>query len=132
MKLQEVYKDTKIDYPLYIILIQSGTFYVTYNDDAHILGYLLEYQVNENKVGFPKCSLEKVVSVLNESHISYIVLNDRLEKEFPDNQYQDVLYKAKRKYYNELNAKLLIDEINFLLKSNPENISKIRDFISGL
>ena len=52
--------------------------------------------------------------------------------ESENNQYENILYLARKNYFNELNSKVLLEEISFLLKSNPENIQKIKNFINEL
>ena len=133
MKLIDQYKVLKKDYKEYIILLKRGTFYATYQDDAYIINHLFMYQITDEKVGFPSGSLDKVLNKLEECCINvYVDDTDVLVKEYENNNYQTVLYQAKKNYFNELNAKVLLEEIEFLLKSNPENISKIKSFISEL
>ena len=64
MKLLKQYKILKEKYSQNIILLKSGTFYVAYENDAYILNYLLQYQINDSKIGFPKSAIDKVFEVL--------------------------------------------------------------------
>lgn len=132
MRLQELIRDTKKEYPLSVVLAKSGNFYITYDDDGFILSYLFSYQINDNKVGFPINSIDKVLNKLKESKVNVIIIDSNINYKYEDNNYSDVLYKAKREYYNDLNTKLLIDEIEFLIKNNPDNINIIRNFINEL
>ena len=132
MKLQELIKNTKREYSSSVVLAKSGTFYIAYGDDSYVLSYLFSYQINDNKVGFPVNSIDKVLEKLKEKKINVIIINSDIKYEFEDNNYDNVLYNAKKEYYNDLNAKLLMDEIGFVVKNNPDNIDKIRSFINEL
>lgn len=132
MKLQDLIKSIKSEYPETIVLAKSGTFYITYDDDAYIMNYLFSYQINDNKIGFPINSLSKVLEKLNEYEINIKIIDTDINNEYANNKYNEILYKARKKYFNEINAKLLMEEIEFLLKSNPDNINKIRKFLNEL
>lgn len=134
MKLQQKYVNLKDKYFKYIILIESGVFIVTFDNDAYILNYLFNYQLrNTNdiiKVGFPKKSINEVLKILNENEIN-VVYNEQ-KYEYKNNKYDNLLYLAKKKYYQNLNEKVLLEEIMFLIKNNSDNLMKIRNFIDEL
>lgn len=133
MKLNEQYKILKQEYSKHIILLPKGNFYTTFYDDSYILNYLLSYQLCDDKVGFPKNVLDKVLKKLTEKEINVYVKKEEPEIiENENNQYENILYLARKNYFNELNSKVLLEEISFLLKSNPENIQKIKSFINEL
>ena len=132
MKLQQQFKKLKEKYPDSVVMIKSGIFYITYEKDAYILNYLLHYQINDCKVGFPKNALKKVLNTLKDNKISVYVNYDEINVLETDNQYEAILYKAKKNYYSELNDQVLLEEISFLIKSNPENLYKIKNFINEL
>ena len=134
MKLQQKYVNLKDKYFKYIILIESGVFIVTFDNDAYILNYLFNYLLrNTNdiiKVGFPKKSINEVLKILNENEIN-VVYNEQ-KYEYKNNKYDNLLYLAKKKYYQNLNEKVLLEEIMFLIKNNSDNLMKIRNFIDEL
>ena len=113
MKLREKYSYLKKVYSDYIVLIKSGSVYITYDNDAIILNNIFDYQNINNKVGFPIRSVDKIMNSLNDKNINYIIDN---------NDDSDIL---------ELN-KILLDKIKFLIESNEENYEKIRRFIDEL
>lgn len=132
MKLYEKYKILKYDYKEYIVLIKKGTFYTTYANDSYILNYLFEYHVSDNSVGFPINSIEKVLKRLKNEKIN-VYLEDKNKKiEFKNNRYQEILFLADKNYHEYKKCQILLEEINYLLKSNPENICKLRNFINEL
>lgn len=101
MKLKDKHKELKKQYPTSIILIKSGNFYTTYNEDALILNSIFLYQIINNRIGFPLNTLDKVTSKLNELSINYIVIIDSKEDniEYDDNKYLDYYTKAKKEEF---------------------------------
>ena len=132
MKLQQQFTNLKEKYPTSIVLLKSGVFYITFERDAYILNYLFNYQVNDCKVGFPKSALLKVLNILKTKKISVYVSYDEINIQEEENQYADILDKAKENYYKDVNDQVLLEEISFLLKSNPKNLDKIKNFIHKL
>ena len=132
MRIQEKFNLLKQEYEDYIILLKNGNFYTTYNDDAYILNYLFNYKIIDFKVGFPINSLDKVINLLCDKKINVYVIEEDKKQEFVDNFYKEILKVARDNYYLELNNKVLLEEIENLLKTNPENIKKIRNFINQL
>ena len=43
---------------------KSGTFYCVFDDDCYIVHFLLGYQINNQKVGFPASALNKVKLIM--------------------------------------------------------------------
>ena len=56
-----------------IVLRKSGGFYICFDDDAIVLSYLCNYKINNGKVGFPLNTINKVINILENNCISYIV-----------------------------------------------------------
>ena len=53
-----------------LVLIKSGNFYYSYFEDGIILNYLFNYQVINNRVGFPLKNLDKVLEELKRDNVS--------------------------------------------------------------
>ena len=66
MRLYDVYLEKKQEFPLFLILIQSGNFYEVYGEDALIFNKIFGYKVkkvsNASRVGFPLIALFKVTT----------------------------------------------------------------------
>lgn len=119
----------------YVVMIKMGTFYEVYNDDAKILHYLLKYELRNISgsvsCGFPTCSINKVMYILENKSINYIML----DKSHNYEEEGKVNYKKKNKYMEVLDsANEYIDKVdridkikNYLLKdsSKIEEIEKI-------
>ena len=66
-----------------IILRKVGGFYQTFDNDALIISYLFDYKINNYRCGFPIGALNKVINVLEEKNINYIIKSDEeVEKDF--------------------------------------------------
>ena len=132
MKLQERYSTLKKYYKDSLILIKNGLFYITYDEDAYLLNYLFDYQVIDNKVGFPSSKIDSVKEELKHHQINvYISDTDEFIQD-DENKYASIVALAHKNYFNELNIKVLLEEISFLLHNNQENIIKVKNFINEL
>lgn len=133
MKLIDQFRVLKTNYPNHIILLKSGMFFVTFQEDAILLKYILTYQIKNERLGFPIKSLDSVLKNL-EGYMLNICIKDADIKriEYDYNNYNELLKIAKKKYYEELNCKVLLEEIAFILKNNPEKINKLKDIINEL
>lgn len=118
--MKEKYISIKHEYKECLVLIKSGSFYITFYDDALILNYLFNYKVINNKVGFP-------ISNLDNNNISYYI--DDNYNNNPINNYSNILYNAKTNYFNNTNLDLLIDEIKFVISLDPNNLKLIKEYL---
>lgn len=128
--IYDKYIDLKNKYLEYIIMIKVGNFYHSYDDDGIILNYLFNYKIKDNDiVGFPISSLDKVKRRLEKEHINYYI-DDKKYREFNDNKYREVLDKSN----NILELKKDIEDINNYLNSNIERkyIKKVINRIKGV
>ena len=72
--LKEQYISLKKEYEHYLILLKSGNFYISLNNDAIIMNNIFEYKILDNnsyiKIGFPITSLNKIITKLDELEIN--------------------------------------------------------------
>lgn len=133
----ELFRILKIEYPLYLILFKSGSFYVSFDEDAVILNKLFNYKLNEMKnnikAGFPLSNIEKIRKYLEDKKINYLIIEDKKIV------YKDVNKKNKFKsyvsnVYNIISIKNRINNISKILneRSNDNDIEKILDKIEGI
>ena len=134
--MKEKYEKYKNEYLNSVILIKSGNFYATINDDALIMKSLFNYQIIKDKIGFPLNSIEKVKDRLNEYKVNYIIINSEEEinkKDFEsNNNYLQILNNYKKQEYKDKMKKLLFDRIEYLISIDNDNFEKIRKFIDEL
>lgn len=124
MKLIDTYINYKIKYKEYVVLVKSGIFYECFNDDIGIMYSLFLYKIKNNGsnyvVGFPNNSLSKVLNVLEENKINYIVVEDNniVDKyKTNKNKYSEYIVDLTKFIY--INMK--IDSIYKKLQSNILN-----------
>lgn len=139
MKLYDVYLKRQDKYQDYVLLIESGIFYETYDEDATILNKLLNYKILSNnmniRLGFPKKIIDKVLLVLESKHINYLILdkdnNIINRKKYKDNKYSNYVKNIS----NYTDANYRIEKICNKLKSKIEDanleelLSKIEDLL---
>lgn len=136
MTLKEEYKERKENQKGKIILLQSGSFYVTFFQDAEILSYLFSYKIHDDKVGFPTKNLEKVLFELRCKKLNYVIIRqnkkDIIYDEEEESDYFTLLKVASS--YSEESLKIgnLLEEIQYILQVNPRYYQKIKDFIDEL
>ena len=133
----------KLVHKLDIILVKIGKFYQVYGKDAYIISYLFGYKLKrvENVMvcGFPLSSVNKIISILEDKKINYLIVDRRNNYEVDErldnknlNNYTKYFEKAK-KY---ISYKTRIDNINnFLLESIDKEdfkdiIRKMEDVIN--
>lgn len=128
MKIYDVYKDKKIKYAKYVVLIRVGTFYETYGEDGYLLNNLLDYKIKDvggvKRVGFPLVAYNKVIAKLTTFKINYLVVegSDVIKKKFNINNYS-------RYIKNDDSISIRVDRICErlkILKETPK-IEKILD-----
>ena len=131
MKLIDMYNGCKEQYPEAVVFIKSGKFYLTFDNDAFIIGYLLNYKKVNNKVGFPESAKEKVVMELNNKEINYFFI-DEDGKQYDNNQYYLCLKKANEDIMVTNIANSLVKTIKEKITLDFDNYGKIKDFINEL
>lgn len=125
------YLELKKDWESAIVLLKNGKFYRTYDDDAIILNYLFNYQIIDNRVGFPIESLFKIKGKFKNSNIDYIVLDgsDVHHETYEDNSYHDLLMDARVKYDCEMKKEELMNSIKEKLNNNPYFYDELKSFV---
>ena len=113
-----------------IVLRKSGGFYICFDDDAIVLSYLCYFKINNGKVGFPLNTINKVINILENNCISYIVkenMEDVNKKMYGNkNKYKCYLDKGKKKIDLDYRINKIINKINCM---NEEDVNKLLDLI---
>ena len=124
------YLTWKKKYPNSVVLIKSGSFYRTYDNDAIILSYLCCYKVIKNVLGFPIRSLSKVLKELKREEVNFVVDNDVHFSFENDDNYLTLLNQSLEVY----KLRVRIDKIYDYLNGNIERkfIKKVIDEIEEI
>lgn len=114
-----------------VILKKLGGFYNAYNDDTYILYYLFHYKIKNNKAGFPASAYQKVINVLEENNINYMVEGREEQQDFKKkNKYEFFLNKGKKKIEREYKASHINEQIDKLKESElDELLSMIENYV---
>lgn len=135
MKTIDKYVKFKSEYKDYVVLVKSGNFYYSFDEDAFILKYFFDYQIRENRVGFPLNAKAKVKSVLNRYNINLIeVIDDYayvLETKNA-NLYNEKLKEAKSNILISNMLNNLMNAIEIKVKKEEANYRLIKDFVDEL
>ena len=135
MKLTEYSKLANLEYKNYIVLVRFGNFYKCFDDDALIVGYLLDYKVKDNIVAFPLSSLGKVIITLKNNNVSAVIVKEQgniMNVEVMENNYKKILEEAKEEAILTNKMKDLGHRMRLLLKDDLNNYEKIRDYLIKL
>lgn len=112
-----------------VLIRKSGGFYCVYNDDAYILNYFFGYKIKEDRVVFPINSINKVINVLEDNHISYEIRNEKSIDFNNRNNYKKFINIGKKKYNLRYRVESIINNID---KLEEEKIDKILDYIEAM
>lgn len=139
MKMIDKYLEVKEQYKYSIIIIKSGIFYVSFNEDAKILSYLFNYKVKDNSdyliVGFPEKVLDKIINKFEESNLSYITIkmNETYvskRNDLTQNKYERLMEKSTNIYLIENRIKEILGKLEKL--KGTSNIINILDEIENI
>lgn len=100
--------------------MKSGNFYITLNDDAIVMHKVTSYKINNSsnfiKLGFPISTLDKVMKLLNDYNINYIVVDNEIifKSKFENNKYDEYINNEYEIILNRINkiTSILQDNIN--------------------
>ena len=124
------YLTWKKKYSNSVVLIKSGFFYRTYDNDTIILSYLCCYKVINNVLGFPIRSLSKVLKDLKGEEVNFVVDNDVHFSFENDDNYLTLLNQSLEVY----KLRVRVDKIYDYLNGNIERkfIKKVIDEIEEI
>ena len=129
MGIINIVKNVKEIHNKYVVLVKVGSFYYCYGRDSYIISYLFKYKINILKdytysCSFPQNAINKVISVLENKQINYIILDRRNNYEIIEkndnrnlNSY-DKVYEIGRK---ENVKKMRVEKIYSYLLENMNN-----------
>ncbi len=135
MKTVDKYIKFKSSYKDYVVLIKSGNFYYSFDDDAYILKYFFNYQIRDNKVGFPINAKAKVKSVLNRHNVNLLEIIEDYAYEIEtknENEYESKLKEAKSNILISNMLSNLMNSIEVKVKKEEANYRLIKDFVDEL
>ena len=90
----DLFRQLKLEYKDYLIIFKSGSFYLSFDEDATILNNIFNYKIvklkNNIKSGFPINQLENNLKIIDGKNINYIIVDKKRiidKKEFSRNKF---------------------------------------------
>lgn len=122
MKRIEIIKSIKTKNNDFVVLMKYGNFYRVFGDDGYIVWNLCGFKViNNDHVGFPIISLNRVINCLSENNVSYIVFdnpNEFKKVEMMHNNYLLTLGVSIEKYNYYMRVENILNKIRDELQIN--------------
>ena len=129
MGIINIVKNVKEIHNKYIVLVKIGNFYYCYGKDSYIISYLFKYKINILKdytysCSFPQNASNKVISILENKQVNYIILDRRnnyeiIEKSDNRNLHRyDKIYEIGRR---ENVKRMRVEKIYSYLLENIDN-----------
>ncbi|HHT38076.1 MAG TPA: hypothetical protein GXZ95_01520 [Mollicutes bacterium] len=140
MKLIDKYNMNKESNNNSIILLKSGIFYKTFNNDAYIIAYLFKYKINKMSnyvmVGFPEKVIENIEERLIKEKVAFIIIDEGKQSvsdkgSFVDGNYEILLDRSCKSSDIEMEIERIKSTLDILkgTKSIENIISKIKEII---
>ena len=109
---------------------KSGTFYNVFDDDCYILYFFFNYNIKNQKVGFPNSALNKIINKLEEFKINYEVIGGNEQNNFKNlNKYEKYVLLGKEKYEKDIKYADIVDKLH---KASEEKLDKILENIERI
>ena len=122
--MKEKYLNIKDQNKELLVIIKNGKFYYVYGEDIYIIYYFYNYKIKDNILCFPDNNINKVIKKLKENNIGYIIIDDRINKEYGDNiYYLKYIQLGKKKF---IKNKLINEIVIYLEKKNIDELNTIK------
>lgn len=132
----DIYAKYKINNEKTIVIIKSGSFYRTYENDALIIWKIFGYNLNNNIICFPASVFLKVVNKLNRIGLNIIVYKEdgfiNYCSDKGNNEYDNILSKSLESYEFYKRNEVLKEKINEKVLENKTNYEKIDNYVKNL
>jgi len=140
VRLIDKYNEAKRKNNNSIILIKSGIFYETFNNDAYIMAYLFDYKIKKMSncvmVGFPEKVIDNVKERLLKEKVSFVIIDEDKQfvsdkSSFTDSNYEVLLDISCKSNEIEMEIEKIKNALEVLkgTKSIEEIIDKIKEII---
>ena len=124
----DLFRQLKLEYKEYLILFKSGSFYISFDEDATILNNIFNYKItelkNNIKVGFPISLIDINKKIIKEKEFNYLVVEDKKIVYKYDSNY-NMYDNYVRSVFSIISFNYRINKINNIIKSI--NDDKLKD-----
>lgn len=101
MRLIDINNKLRNEYRNTVILMKYGNFYRCFYNNAIVVGYIFNYKLHDNKVGFPINIIDNIECKLDKYSIDYLIYNNSKNIRFvyhEINNYNKYLVLGNSKY----------------------------------
>lgn len=118
-----------------VVIRKTGGFYNVFDDDAIVVSYLTGYKIIGGRCGFPINGLDKVINLLENNNVDYIIksnMGEEIIKNYKNkNKYSKILEKGKKKFDIDYKINDIITKLNMLSYDRLNNLlDVIEDYIN--
>lgn len=131
MKLVDVNNRLRDKYRNTVILMKFGNFYRCFYNNAIVVGYIFNYKLQDNKVGFP---INNILCVLDKYSIDYLIYNSikDIRYIYHDINYYNTYLELGNSKYNLDNYVLNINnKVKGILGSDIRKYNDIMRYLDG-
>ena len=132
MSNEEKYNIIKEKYPKYILIIRKGEFLYSYNDDASIIHFLLDYKYkfDKNETSYGKGCLFNVVNKISSLDLGYVIYDDSIQV-YKGNEriYDNICSLAKIKLDKQYKRIHLIELIESILEKDASLYDELSKYL---
>lgn len=135
MKLVDVNNRLRDKYRNTIIFMKYGNFYRCFYNNAIVVGYIFNYKLHDNKVGFPINIINNILCVLDKYSIDYLIYNSikDIRYIYHDINYYNTYLELGNSKYNLDNYVLNINnKVKGILDSDIRKYNDIMRYLDGL
>jgi len=139
VKTIDIFKEQKNKNKNKLIIILSGIFYYTFENDSLLLWHIMKYKIKNKEtkeLSFGKGCLDKVLDNLKEMSIGYIVTDNKsnvLNEYQPDlNVYDSYEKIAEVEYFKFHKMEILTEKLKKICKKNPAYYDKINSYFDEI
>ncbi len=77
----DLFRQLKLEYKDYLIIFKSGSFYISFDEDATVLNNIFNYKIvelkNNIKSGFPISMFDNNLKIIDSKKINYIIIDNK-------------------------------------------------------
>lgn len=122
-ELVDILKDKYIDN---VVMIKYGNFYRVFYPDSIIIWGITNYKiVDDDRIGFPISSIEKIKNRLNILNINYVIYDSEIANNnicFDNNKYKEYLDKYLEMYSKKIRVDKVIDKFKNVIENDEEKL----------
>lgn len=135
MKLKDINRRLKSEYKNTVVFMKYGNFYRCFYNDAIVVGYIFNYKLHDDKVGFPISVIDNIEYTLCKYNIDYLIYNNSnniIYNYFNNNNYNIYLNMGNSKYNIDNYILSISNKVKYILECDINKYIVIKRFLDEL